>query len=196
VTTRGDKGTVDPDADLEALAALRREETAAAAAELGAADTHHLDYGDGDLDDSRELREQIVRLVRVLRPEVVLCPDPTAVFFAGSYYNHRDHRVTGFATLDAVAPAAANPHYFPQHLAEGLAVHQVRAVYLSGTLEPDTWVDIGTTLERKLDALFCHASQLTETGDWFRSFLRSSAEEAGRAAGVAFAEPFRRLDLS
>jgi len=69
-------------------------------------------------------------------------------------------------------------------------------VYLSGTLEPDTWIDIGDTLEPKIDALFCHASQLTETGEWFREFLRGSAEEAGRAAGVPFAEAFRRLDLA
>ena len=68
-------------------------------------------------------------------------------------------------------------------------------MYLSGTLEPNCWVDIGATLERKIDALFCHASQLAETGDWFREFLRTSAEEAGRAAGVPYAEAFRRIDL-
>ncbi|MFA5885618.1 MAG: PIG-L deacetylase family protein [Acidimicrobiia bacterium] len=196
VTTRGEKGTVDPDADLEALAALRREETLAAAAVLGIAETHHLAHGDGDLVEDHLLRGEIVHHVRRLRPEVVLCPDPTAVFFGGSYFNHRDHRVTGWATLDAVAPAAANPHYFPEQLAAGLEVHQVRAVYLSGTLEPDTWIDIGDTLERKIDGLFCHASQLTETGDWFREFLRGSAEEAGRAAGVPFAEAFRRIELA
>lgn len=195
VTTRGDKGTTDPDADLRALARLRREETAAAASVLGIAETHHLDHGDGDLDDTRALRGEIVGLVRRFRPDVVLCPDPSALFFGGSYFNHRDHRVTGFATLDAVAPAAANPHYFAEQVAAGLDVHQVRSVYLSGTLEPDTWIDIGDTLERKIDALFCHASQLTETGEWFREFLRASAEEAGRAAGVRFAEAFRRLDL-
>ena len=195
ITTRGEKGTNDPDADLDALVALRREETAAAAAVLGVAGVRSLDYPDGDLADDAELRGAIVRHVREVRPDVVLCPDPTAVFFGGSYYNHRDHRVTGWATLDAVAPAAGNPHYFPEHLREGLTVHQVRAVYLTGTQEPDTWVDIGATLERKLDALFCHASQLVETGDWFREFLRTSAEEAGRAAGVRYAEAFRRLDL-
>ena len=195
VTTRGEKGTSDPDADLDALAALRREETRAAAEVLGIVEPHHLDHGDGDLEDDVVLRGEIVRHVRRLRPEVVLCPDPTAVFFGGNYFNHRDHRVTGFATLDAVAPAASNPHYFPEHLADGLGVHQVKSVYLSGTLVPDTWIDIGDTLERKIDALFCHASQLTETGEWFREFLRASAEEAGRAAGVTYAESFRRIEL-
>jgi LmbE family N-acetylglucosaminyl deacetylase len=118
------------------------------------------------------------------------------VFFGDGYYNHHDHRVTGWATLDAVAPAAGNPHYFPEHAAEGLAAHQVREVYLSGTLEPNCWVDISDTLERKIDALFCHSSQLPdEAGEWFRDFLRERAEDAGAAANVKFAEPFRKLTL-
>jgi LmbE family N-acetylglucosaminyl deacetylase len=195
ITTRGDKGSPNPDADLEELTALRIEETAKAAALLGFAGHFHLGYGDGELTDDDALRGAITRHVRELQPQVVLCPDPTAVFFGDRYYNHHDHRVTGWATLDAVAPAAGNPHYFPEHLAEGLAVHHVQTVYLSGTLEPNCWVDISQTLERKIDALFCHASQLTETGEWFRQFLRDRAEEAGREAGVAYAEGFRRLTL-
>ena len=115
------------------------------------------------------------------------------MFFGDGYYNHRDHRVTGWATLDAVAPAAGNPHYFPEHIGEGLAVHHVREVYLSGTLEPNCWIDIADTLERKIDALFCHASQLVDAGEWFRQFLRERAEDAGIAVGVKFAEPFRKL---
>jgi len=196
VTTRGEKGTNDPDADLDALARLRVEETAAAARVLRLAGQHHLDHPDGELADDRDLRLELVRLVRTIRPDIVCCPDPTAVFFGDGYINHRDHRVTGWATLDAVAPAAATPHYFPELRAEGLDVHQVRAVYLSGTLEPNLWVDITDTLERKIEALFCHASQLVETGDWFREFLRESAIAAGRAAGVQYAEAFRRISLA
>jgi LmbE family N-acetylglucosaminyl deacetylase len=196
ITTRGDKGTTDPDADLEALAELREQETAAAADLLGFEGHFHLPWSDGELPDDEALREAIVRHVRQLKPEVVLCPDPTAVFFADSYVNHRDHRATGWATLDAVAPAAGSPHYFPQHRADGLDVHQVHALYLTGTFEPNCWVDISDTLEQKIDALFCHASQLTATGEWFREFLRSSAEEAGRVAGVRYAEGFRRIVLA
>jgi LmbE family N-acetylglucosaminyl deacetylase len=126
----------------------------------------------------------------------VICPDPTAVFFGDRYFNHSDHRVTGWATLDAVAPGAGNPHYFPEQLAGGLTIHQVSAVYLSGTLEPNCWVDIGADIETKIDALFCHESQLVETGEWFREFLRERAEEAGRTAGVRYAEGFRRLTFT
>lgn len=196
VTTRGDKGTSDPDADLEALAQLRVEETAAAARVLGIAEHHHLDHPDGEIEDDRAIRLELVRLIRSVRPDVVCCPDPTAVFFGDAYINHRDHRITGWATLDAVAPAAGNPHYFPELGAEGLAVHQVRALYLSGTFEANVWIDVGATLERKIEALFCHASQLVETGDWFRDFLRETAIDAGRAAGVPFAEAFRRIALA
>jgi LmbE family N-acetylglucosaminyl deacetylase len=195
VTTRGDKGTTDPDADLDALARVRTAETEAAAQVLGVTALPHLDHPDGELADDRELRVELVRLVRSLRPDVVCCPDPTAVFFGDGYVNHRDHRATGWAMLDAIAPAAGNPHYFPELLDEGLDVHHVRAAYLSGTLEPNAWVDVSATLERKIEALFCHASQLVETGDWFREFLRESAVAAGRVAGVTYAEAFRRLIL-
>ncbi|MDQ1385095.1 MAG: hypothetical protein QOG65_2474 [Actinomycetota bacterium] len=196
VTTRGDKGTSDPDADLEALTVLRVEETAAAARVLGIAEHHHLDHPDGEIADDHALRRELVRLIRAVKPDAVCCPDPTAVFFGDAYVNHRDHRVTGWATLDAVAPAAGNPHYFPELAAEGLRTHQVRALYLSGTFEPNVWVDVGATLERKIEALFCHASQLVETGDWFRDFLRESAIDAGRLAGVQYAEAFRRIALA
>jgi LmbE family N-acetylglucosaminyl deacetylase len=193
VTTLGDKGSSDASTDPEVLAALRRDETAAAGAVLGLAGLHHLAHRDGELGDDDDLRREICEHVRRLRPEVVLCPDPTAVFFGDQYFNHRDHRVTGWATLDAVAPAATNPHYYPEQLAAGLSVHHVRAVYLSGTLEPNCWIDVTATQDRKVDALFCHASQLTETGEWFRDFLRERAEAEGRRAGVRYAEGFRRL---
>lgn len=195
ITTQGEKGSQDPEADLDQLAATRVDEMRRAAKVLGLAGTFHLEHHDGELPDDRDLRREIARRVRELRPEVVLCPDPTAVFFGDQYYNHADHRVTGFATLDAVAPASGNPHYFPEHLDDGLGVHKIHTVYLSGTLEPNCWVDIGDTLETKIDALFCHESQLTDTGEWFRQFLRDRAEEAGRAAGVRYAEGYRRLTL-
>ncbi|HZJ27334.1 MAG TPA: PIG-L deacetylase family protein [Acidimicrobiia bacterium] len=197
VTTRGDKGSSDPAVDPEELAARRRDETAAAGAALGLAGCRHLDYPDGELPDDDALRGRIVTEVRELRPDVLLCPDPTAVFFGDAYFNHRDHRLTGWAALDAVAPAAGNPHYFPEQLGgpAGLAVHDVPTVLLSGTLEPNCWIDITNSLDAKIEALFCHASQLLETGEWFREYLRTNAEDAGRVVGVRYAEPFRKLSL-
>jgi len=196
ICTKGEKGSQDPNQDRDALAATRIAETEKAATALGLAGHFHLAYGDGELRDDLEFRARIVELVRKLKPEVVVCPDPTAVFFGDRYFNHSDHRVTGWATLDAVAPGAGNPHYCPGQLAAGLTVHHVSAVYLSGTLEPNCWVDIGDDIETKIDALFCHESQLVETGEWFREFLRERAEDGGRAAGVRYAEGFRRLTFA
>ena len=195
VTTLGEKGSGDPDEDLDELARTRAGETARASERLGFSGTVHLEHRDAELPDDRTLRGEIVRCVRELRPEVVVCPDPTAVFFGDQYYNHADHRVTGFATLDAIAPASGNPHYYPEHLRDGLAVHKVHTAFLSGTLEPNCWIDIAETLDHKIEALFCHQSQLTETDEWFRQFLRERAEDAGSVAGVRYAEGFRRLTL-
>jgi LmbE family N-acetylglucosaminyl deacetylase len=192
VTTRGDKGTSDPGADTLGRASAARGEVAGGA-RVTASRRRHLGYEDGELLDDRALRADIVRAVRTIRPDIVLCPDPTSVFFGDGYINHRDHRVTGWATIDAVSPASGNPHYFPELRAEGLDVHQPRAVYLSGTFEPNVWIDIAATLDRKIEALFCHASQLEATGEWFREFLRESAEAAGSAAGTTYAEGFRRI---
>ena len=129
--------------------------------------------------------------MRRFRPEVVLCPDPTAVFFGREYFNHRDHRMTGMAALDAVAPAAALPHYFP----DAGPPHQVSTVLLSGTLGPDVWVDISGTVDLKGEAVGCHRSQFPDGVEWASTAVRLGAEDAGRQAGVAFAEGFRSLRL-
>ncbi|HET7489073.1 MAG TPA: PIG-L deacetylase family protein [Acidimicrobiales bacterium] len=191
ICAAGDKGSSDPAARPEELARRRAEEAAAAGDVLGVAGHHLLGHPDGEVENTPALRAQLVGLVRRLRPQVVVCPDPTAVFFGSSYFNHRDHRQVGWACLDAVAPAAANPHYFP----DAGSAHQVEAVYLSGTLMPDLWVDITATIEAKARALLCHASQLGETGEWLRQAVHQRAEEAGRQAGVRYAEGFRVLHL-
>jgi LmbE family N-acetylglucosaminyl deacetylase len=200
VCTQGDKGSSDPESRPAELARRRAAEVAAAAASLGLSGHHLLGHPDGEVDNSPEVRAELVRLVRHLRPQVVICPDPTAVLFGSSYFNHRDHRAVGWATLDSVAPAAhapggvaaANPHYFRT---EG-PPHQVDAVYLSGTLAPDVWVDITPAIEAKAEALLCHQSQVGETGEWFHQVVRQRAEEDGRTAGVAYAEGFRLLRLT
>jgi LmbE family N-acetylglucosaminyl deacetylase len=172
---------------------------AAAADVLGLAGHTHLGTGDGELENTAQVRERIVATVRRVRPEVLVCPDPTAVFFGDTYFNHRDHRVAGWAALDAVSPAAGSPHYFP----DAGPVHAVGEVLLSGTLEPNGWVDVTATMDVKVRALLCHESQLKAAAfgheggaaEWLGSLLRQRAEEGGRLAGVRYAEGFRRLVL-
>ncbi len=192
VLTRGEKGSHDPAVDRDGLAARRQAEMVAAGGVLGVRAQEQLGIDDGELVNSREVRERIVVAIRRWRPEVVLCPDPTAVIFGDTYFNHSDHRVAGWATLDAVSPAAGNPHYFP---GAGPA-HPVGVVLLSGTLEPNVWVDVTGSLDAKIDALLCHASQLDGSEELFRAVLQNRAEAEGRAAGVRYAESFRRLRLS
>lgn len=189
--TNGDKGTTDPTVDPAALASARAAECGEAAAVLGVTAQHVLGYRDGELVDDASFRSELVAWVRRLRPTTVLCPDPTAVFFGEDYFNHRDHRVVGFAVLDALSPAAALPLYFP----EAGAAHQVETALLSGTLEPTVWVDITSTIDDKAAAVSCHRSQFGDDGDWAARAVRLRAREDGRRAGVAFAEGFRRLRL-
>lgn len=195
VLTQGEKGSQDPDQDPVELARIRIEETGRACELMGFAGHEHLGYLDGGIENDATLQGEIVERVRRLRPTTLVCPDPTAVLFGDRYYNHRDHRVAGWAALDAIAPASGNPHYFREQLAAGLEVHSVDEVYLSGTFEPNCWVDIGAAIELKIDALYCHASQLVQAGEWFREFLRERAEDAGRQVDVLYAEAFRRLNF-
>jgi LmbE family N-acetylglucosaminyl deacetylase len=189
--TNGDKGTTDPKVKPEDLARKRAGECSEAARALGLTEGHVLGYRDGELPDDETLRGELVGLVRKLRPAVVLSHDPTAVFFGEDYFNHRDHRVVGFAVLDALAPAAALPLYFP----DAGPVHQVETVLLSGTLEPTVWVDISATIGEKATAVSCHRSQFSGDPDWAARAVRTRAAEDGRQAGVEFAEGFRRLRL-
>lgn len=191
VCTAGDKGSMDPDDDPAALSKRRAEEVAAAATSLGLTGYELLGHPDGEVENDLTLRSQLVASVRRVRPEIVIAPDPTALFFGTAYVNHRDHRVVGSAALDAVAPAAASPHYFP----ESGAAHRVSEVWLSGSLEPDSWVDIGAYVDTKTAALACHETQLGDAAEWLRSVVSQRAEDAGRQAGVRHAEGFRRLVL-
>jgi LmbE family N-acetylglucosaminyl deacetylase len=187
ICTDGDKGTLDPSVDPVELAHLRAAEAAEAAGLLGVASQRFLGYPDGELADDAELRGSLVRWVRTLRPRTVLGPDPTAVFFGEDYYNHRDHRIIGLALLDALSPA----HYFP----DAGAAHQAETALLSGTLEPTVWVDVSDTIEDKAAAVSCHRSQFADGGEWARHAVHERAREDGRAAGVPYAEGFRRLRL-
>jgi LmbE family N-acetylglucosaminyl deacetylase len=191
VCTDGGKGTTDPKTKPEKLVAIRAAELEESSALIGLASVDNLGYPDGELVDSEAFRGVLVEWVRRLRPDVVCGHDPTAIFFGQEYFNHRDHRIAGAVLLDAVVPAAALPLYFP---AAGPA-HQVTTVLLSGTLDPDVWVDVTDTIECKAAAVECHRTQFAEPGGWAGEAVRLRAEEEGRRSGARFAEGFRRLTL-
>jgi LmbE family N-acetylglucosaminyl deacetylase len=191
VCTDGGKGTFDADADPKELATRREAELKESSSLIGLAGVTNLGYPDGELVDSDEFRRVLVEWVRRVRPDVVCGHDPTAVFFGQEYFNHRDHRIAGTALLDAVSPAAALPLYFP----DAGPPHQVGTVLLSGTLEPDEWVDVSDTIDCKAAAVECHRTQFADPGGWAGDAVRLRAEEEGRRSGTAYAEGFRRLSL-
>lgn len=192
VVCDGAKGSHSPLQEAGALAERRRAELVVAAERLGIAEVIRLDRPDGEVVNDVELRRALVGLVRARRPDVVVGPDPTATFFGGVYVNHRDHRETGWALLDAVAPAAAMPLYFP----EIGGAHRVGTVLLSGTHEPDVVVDVSGAIEEKVAAVRAHASQLGGDADAMGEAVRERAAAAGRPVGAAFGEAFRCLELA
>lgn len=191
IANRGDKGSADPSTDPEGLAHHRAAEVARAAAVLGLASVEHLGYGDGEMDNDVGLRTRLVEIMRRLRPDAVIAPDPTAVFFGDSYVNHRDHRELGWALLDSLVPAAS-----PLYLPDVGVTHQVGLVLLSGTLEANAWVDVSDGLDTKVEAVSCHESRLGGDPAIVAGLLEHRAAEEGRRAGVLHAEAFRRLRLA
>ena len=193
IANAGEKGIADPSIDATELATIRRAEAEQAAALLGLASVQFLDHADGELENTSAFRAQLIEIVRTLRPDVVIAPDPTAVFFGDSYVNHHDHRALGWAVLDIGGSMAGGARYAP----DAGAPHQIGTLLLAGTLEPDTWVDIAGALDAKVGALRCHRSQLGDSGrdDMVRALVEARAAEAGQAAGVRYAEGFRRLSF-
>ncbi len=195
LVTRGDKGSDDPHADMEALAALREREQRAAAAEIGVGGVEFLDEPDGQVESSLALRERITRAIRTLRPTIVMTHDPTVLFVNNEWVNHPDHRAVGQVTVDAVFPTARDPLNFREHLDAGLEPWKVSELYLWSTNEANQLVDIGATLDAKVAALGRHASQF-RSFDEIARWVRRRSEELGERAGYRAAEGFRRVVLA
>lgn len=186
--TDGSKGTDDPDLEPGSLSATRKLEQIEAAETLGVKKVVMLDYPDGELEDSREFRGRLVREIRRFRPDIVLCPDP----HRRTFYFHRDHRIAGIVAQDAVFPYARDRLHFNEHELEGLKPHKTGMILFWGTEEPDVFIDISEFMDRKLDSLGCHKSQLSGLDGAFER-LRASGEQAGKHLGLKYAEAFRKV---
>jgi LmbE family N-acetylglucosaminyl deacetylase len=193
VVTNGAAGSNDPQQDLAALVQLRQSEQRAAAEILGVKDVFFLGYPDGSLQPTLELRRELTRLIRQLKPDRVVTGDPTAFFYGDSYINHADHRAAAEAAITAVFPSAPTRPIFPELLAEGYEPHQVKELYIHDTTTGNVeYIDIGSVLDRKIEALRCHKSQLDPgDGQWIREW----AAEIGKLAELEYAEGFRVMKL-
>lgn len=178
------------------ITATRKAEQRAAGAVLGLHDVVFLDYPDGRMQPTLELRRDIVRLVRRFRPQRVILPSPertwTPAYSIGRY--HPDHLAVGEATLAAIYPAAQNPWDFPELLEEGLLPHKVRELYITGAPVQNHAVDISATLDLKIAALRAHASQLADHMAELEGRVRHWTAENGKAHGFAHAELFHRAE--
>ncbi len=193
VATNGDKGSPDLEMTSERLAAIRQKEQRAAGAVLGVHEIVFLPNRDGELEDSKEFRGQIVRELRRTQPELVLTVDP----YRTTFYWHRDHRMCGQVVMDAVFPYARDHLYYPEHLKEGLKPHKTKFLYLWATDKPDLYSDIKDTLDKKIEALKHHASQMgaAQGQREFGGFLRQMAKRIGEAKGMEATEAFRVVEM-
>ncbi len=193
LATHGERGSDDPLMLPQELARIREAEQRAAAAVLGVREVVFLDYPDGSLVASLELRRDLARQIRRWRPDVVITCDPT-VRYRSTGVNHPDHRAIGDAALDAVFPDARNPMQFPELLQEGLEPHRVREVYVAGAAEPDTEVDISATFPLKIEALRQHRSQIADP-EGLEQRLREWYRVEGEDGTVRYVERFRLIRL-
>jgi len=190
ILTNGDKGTSDRSLTPEKLAAIRQVEQREAARVLGVKEVVYLDYPDQGLEDSPELRKDIVRQIRLYRPDIVVTLDPYR-----RYIWHRDHRIAGQVVLDAVYPYARDHLAYPDMLAEGLEPHKVKEMYFTASEDVNYRSDITETFDLKIQALACHESQVGDRIPELREGLLHRAEDMAEGQGFKLAEAFHYIDL-
>ena len=190
IATNGNKGSNDRGVTSERLAPIRAEEQRRAARVLGVERVEFLGYEDGEVEDTRDLRRDVTRQIRRWRPELIITLNPHRTYnnFPGW---HRDHRTTGRVVLDCVYPLARDHLSFPELLPE-YEPHNVREVYLIQWEQPRLVIDITDTMELKLEAIRCHASQV---GDFkaVEARMRNRAAVLGKEKGYACAEGFDHI---
>ncbi len=192
--TRGDKGTEDPNMTSERLAEIREQEQRNAAKVLGVKDVIFLGHPDGGVEDTRQGREQVVRLIRTFRPDILVTMDPNR-----RYWQHRDHRNAATMALDACFPFSRDRLSFPEHEKEGLAPHKTGEVFIAGAEEPDTFIDIKDYVDKKIDALRCHKSQVGEGPreefvERLKNMSRRMTLRLPEGMEPGMVEAFRRID--
>jgi LmbE family N-acetylglucosaminyl deacetylase len=195
ILTDGGKGSDDAGMTPEKLMKIRMREQRDAATAIGAKDVSFLDYEDGRLEVTMELKRDIVRAIRKVRPDVVFAMDPSMLYAPHrNFVNHPDHRAGGQAVLDAVFPLARDHLSFPELYAEGYEPHKVRTVLLTNFNTPNFFVDITDMMDKKLAALAAHPSQVPDM-DSTAERVRGNAAAEGRRAGLQYAEGFVRIDI-
>jgi LmbE family N-acetylglucosaminyl deacetylase len=194
ICTNGNKGGSSSDYSPDELAIIRKEEQQTAASKIGAKYVYFLGYNDGELTADYNLKRDIVRVIRLVRPRYVFAFDPANLRFDNFYLFHTDHRACGLATFDAIYPAASNRLYFPELLQQWLLPYRVPEVYFYGSAEPNFWCDISDVMDEKIEVLRCHKSQFNnEKASIVEDYMRKRNKLEAQNFGCKYAEAFRRL---
>ena len=195
IVTDGDAGGFDPAVPRSEIPGIRRAEQTAAAAAVGVTDLEFLGYPDGALVVSMELRRDISRAIRRVRPQRVVCQSPERVWDR-LFASHPDHLAAGEATVCAVYPDARNPFAHTSLLADGFEAWTVSELWIMATAEPNRHVDITDAVDRKFAALLAHESQHTDpeaTITRVREWIAANGKAAGFGDGRS-AEAFRVVE--
>ncbi len=189
ILTSGDKGSHDPTVRPGQIAALREDEQRAAAAELGVANVIFLNYADGTLENTLELRRRLSLVIREQQPDIVLAIDPWR-----RYQLHPDHRAAGQAVVDAVW-SAREWYIFPEQLLGDRQPWRTKEIYLYWAEAPDHWEDVAAGVERRIAALRRHASQLGDRAATLEERVRGWLKETAKDHDLEYAEAFKRIKL-
>lgn len=197
VATRGDKGSADPAMTSVRLAEIREEEERRSARVLGVQDVIFLNYIDGELTPSLALRRDITRIIRLKRPDIVVTLDPTVYWYGTNRINHPDHRAIGSATFEAVFPTARDRlNFIELERDEGLAPHKVLTIYVAGTNEPTTKVDISDFIDLKIASLSEHKSQIANIDELAERLRQRYRDPQSPPEDQRYVEHFRVITLS
>ena len=193
VCTDGNKGTTNPSVSPSELAGIREQEQAEAARELGVQELVSLGRPDGELEDTDDFRRELVRQIRQVRPDIVVCPEPYRKNLAW----HRDSRITGQVTLDAVFPCARDHLHFEELWRdEGLEPHKTGTVLFWGTETPDTFINIEDSLTSKARAVKVNKSRLEgRTNEEIDDFIHQQAKQAVGDSEATYGEAFRKINF-
>lgn len=200
ICTDGSRGSDDPEMTHQKLAKIRRQEQKDAGKILGLKEVFFLDHEDTKLDCDQKLREDIVAVIRKIKPDIVISWDPTITYVVaspwgkGSFINHSDHRACGQATMDACFPYARDRLTYPQHEKKGLTSHKVKELWLVAFENPTHIVDVSSVIAQKWDAIVAHSSQIGDK-EATKERVMKKAQTFGKLAGYAYAEGFTRLLL-
>lgn len=191
IATDGTAGTQDKELMGQRLHDIRVAESEAAAEVLGAAEIVWLGLRDGYVEYNMDLKRDIARVFRRYRPHRFVVMDPTPTI-EDRFINHPDHRAVGQASLDVSMTSGTTPGIFPELLDEGLDPWRgLRELWIAGPGMYPVGVDISSTLERKIQALLCHKSQVGEDAEQIAGWVKESAARRGKVHGVEYAENFR-----